>query len=89
MDQKYPLILMFLSVSYLFASGGKIAGQITSMETGEPLPGVNVLVEEVFLGAATDPNGEYVILNVPTGYHTLSASYIGYSKYVVKELGMN
>jgi len=84
--QKYPLILMFLSVSYLFASGGKITGQITSMETSEPLAGVNVLVEEAFIGAATDPNGEYVILNVPTGYHTLSASYIGYSKYVVKEL---
>ncbi len=37
------------------------------METEGPLLGVNVLVEEVSLGAATDVNGEYVILNVSPG----------------------
>jgi outer membrane receptor protein involved in Fe transport len=86
MTQKYRLLAILFCISYLFASGGKITGQIRSLETNEPLPGVNVIIEEVLLGAASDQNGMFFILNVPTGNYTLSASYIGYSKYVVQEL---
>jgi len=81
--------MVLFSISCLFGAGGKIAGRITDKETGEPLSGVNVIVEEVLLGAASDRNGEYVILNISTGDYTLSASYMGYSKYVVKELRVN
>jgi len=86
MIKKCRLVAILFCISFLFASGGKITGHITNIETGEPLPGVNVVVEEILLGAASDQNGIFVILNVPTGYYTLSASYIGYSKYVVQEL---
>lgn len=44
---------------------GKIAGQITDKATGEVLIGCNVIVEGEGIGAATNLNGHYYILNIP------------------------
>lgn len=57
---------------------GKISGQVLDNATGEPLMGVNVRLEAAKLGATTDNNGYYVILNVQPGKHKLTASMIGY-----------
>ena len=81
-------LVLLLLTSNLFAASGKVSGRIISAETGEPLPGVNVIIEEVSLGAATDLNGEYVILNVPSGSYTLHASYIGFAKHTIKGLSV-
>tara|TARA_B100000029_G_scaffold134504_1_gene128823 strand:+ start:2215 stop:4872 length:2658 start_codon:yes stop_codon:yes gene_type:complete len=86
MNHKHEIVSVLLCISALFASGGKISGQITDIETGAPLPGVNVMVQNLNIGSATDQFGVYVIMNVPTGYHSIDASYIGYSKYVVQNL---
>lgn len=59
-------------------STGKIAGRVVDATTKEPLVGVNVVVEETTLGAATDLDGYYVILNVPPGVYNLKASAIGF-----------
>lgn len=81
--RKMTLVLAFvlvLSAQFLFAAvTGKIAGVITDSETGLPLPGVNVIVENTMLGAATDITGYYAILNVPPGMYTLKATMIGYA----------
>lgn len=71
----------FLSISGLQAAGtGKIAGTVIDGATGEPLPGVNILVEGTNLGAAADENGEYYILNVSPGVYDVRAQAIGYSE---------
>jgi len=59
---------------------GKITGRVVDAQTGDPLPGVNIIIEGTTLGAATDVDGEYVILNVPPGTYSLVASMIGYQK---------
>jgi len=59
---------------------GKIAGIVTDAQTGDPLPGVNVILEGTTMGAATDAEGYYVILNVPPGTYTVMASMIGYER---------
>ena len=75
---------------YIFAgTGGKIAGRIIDRESNNPLPGVNVIVEGTSAGSATDLNGEYVILNVPPGFYTIKASYIGYTPVRVENLRVN
>ena len=56
---------------------GRISGTVTS-ETGEPLPGANVSLEGTLLGASTDAQGHYVIVNVRPGVYTLKVQYIGY-----------
>lgn len=83
MNRKYFLfsIVIFLLISSAFASkSGKIAGLIKDATTGDPLAGVNVFLEGTSLGAATDLDGYYAILNVPPGTHTLRVSYIGYAE---------
>ena len=41
---------------------GKISGRVVDSETGEPLAGINLLVVGTSQGAATDANGDFVIL---------------------------
>jgi outer membrane receptor protein involved in Fe transport len=62
----------------LAQEGGKISGHVRDKATKEPLIGANVVVKGTRLGAATNQDGEYFILNVPPGSHELSASYLGY-----------
>lgn len=57
---------------------GTVAGTVTSDATGEPLPGVNILVEGTQLGGATGADGTYTITGVEAGTYTIHASYVGY-----------
>ncbi len=57
---------------------GKIIGKIIDQKSGEPIPGVNVLVVGTTRGAATDLDGKYTIIGVPTGNYTVRATQVGY-----------
>lgn len=72
------IIISCLSVVGFGGVTGKISGYITDAETNQGLVGVNVTVLGTSLGAATDLNGYYVILNVPPGKYSLKVSMIGY-----------
>jgi len=75
----YLFVFMFLSVVIIIAgTTGKVKGRILDVETGEPLQGANVQIVGSSLGAATDINGFYFMLNVPPGQHDLIVTYIGY-----------
>lgn len=65
---------------------GKIRGRVTDKKTGEPLSGVNVILEGKSLGAATNDNGQYYIINIPPGNYTVNFSMMGYAKYRVEEV---
>lgn len=79
------LLLTFAMPIFLFAqSSGKIMGMVKDKDTGEPLPGVNVILQDTYLGATTDVDGYYVILNVPVGVYNIEASYVGYTKMVLQ-----
>ena len=68
---------LVLSISFA-GTTGKISGKVIDKTTGEPLIGCNILVEGTTLGAATNIDGSYYILNVPPGLYTVRASMIGY-----------
>ncbi len=46
---------------------GKITGIVKDAQTGETLVGANVVIEGTMMGAATNIDGYYVILNIPPG----------------------
>ncbi len=70
---------LFLLPFLLYAGiVGKIRGTVTDAETGEPLAGVDVYIATLGIGAATDTDGDYFILNVPPGEYDVEASMIGY-----------
>jgi hypothetical protein len=64
----------------LSGTTGKIAGDVKDAQTGEALIGANVVIEGTNLGAATNIDGYYVILNVPPGRYTVIASAVGYTR---------
>jgi hypothetical protein len=73
-------IILTLSTPLIFSgTTGKIAGTITDADNGEPLPGVNIVLEGTTMGAVTNLDGYFVILNVPPGSYSIKASYIGYT----------
>lgn len=72
------LFTIFFPCIVLAGTTGKIAGRVTDAETGEPLPGVNVVVVGTYMGAATDADGFYFIINLPPGTYSLKASMMGY-----------
>ncbi len=83
------LIFFVLGLATIFAYGqerGTIRGLITDAETGEPLIGVNIVVEGTYLGASTDEDGFFVIQDVKPGEYSLEISYIGYK--IVKRTGV-
>ncbi len=78
------MVLVLAFWGQLFGgTSGKIAGTVRDAKSGEPLPGVNVLVEGTTLGAATGSDGSYFILNVPPGTYSVRAQMIGYRPVVV------
>lgn len=58
---------------------GKIVGKITDARTGEPLSSVSVVIVGSQMGAPSTSEGEYVIINIPPGRYTVSASAVGYT----------
>lgn len=60
------------------AYGQVIRGTVTDRDTGDPLPGANVVLKGTLRGAATDVEGRFMILNVAPGQYTLIVSYLGY-----------
>jgi len=83
---KYVLLLLFFSMSLQAQTTGKIAGYILDKNTGEQLVGVNIFIENSAIGATTDTDGAFFILNVPPGKHTVNIEYIGYKPYKIEEL---
>ncbi|MCL5020840.1 MAG: carboxypeptidase-like regulatory domain-containing protein, partial [Bacteroidetes bacterium] len=63
---------------------GKISGRVIDASTKQPLIGANVLIVGTSMGAATDINGRYVILDVHPGTYTLRASAVGYQTEEIK-----
>jgi outer membrane receptor protein involved in Fe transport len=79
-------VILLLPVLLWAGTTGKIAGKVVDQETSEPLPGANVVVQGTTLGAAADLEGKFVILNVPPGRYTVSASMIGYTTQKVENV---
>ena len=85
-----PITILCVLAGMLFAGQtGKIAGRVTDSQTGEALAGCNVLVQGTSMGAATDANGEYFIINLSPGSYDLAFSMIGYASYSAAGVGVN
>ncbi len=79
------LLLLLLVVSVLHSqTRSRIIGTVTDGQTGEPLFGANVIVKTTYLGAATDLEGKFFMVNVPVGTYEVQASLIGYKKHLMK-----
>ena len=83
MRKLFIILHLFL---FLYGQTGKIAGYVTDASTNEPLVGVSVIVLEKGIGADTDSNGRFIIVNVPIGTYDIKTSIIGYASVKVQGL---
>ena len=81
------LILLLFSLSFA-GTTGKISGRVVDAETGEPLPGVNVIIDGTGMGASTDLDGLYFIINIPVGNYSVRASMMGYNTMITQEVAV-
>lgn len=82
------LLLIYSSLTYS-QSTGKIMGKVVDVTTNEGIPFANVLVEGTSSGAATDMEGNFVILNIPPGIYSVTSSYVGYQKVTITDVSVN
>lgn len=67
---------LFASIGLIMAQDRQITGTVVS-ETGEPLAGAYVMVEGTDVGAVSDENGAFRVVNVPAGAEKIVVSMLG------------
>jgi TonB-linked SusC/RagA family outer membrane protein len=83
-NKQVILLILFVFISvFSFAQQQKVSGAVVDNGTGEPVPGVNVVIKGTATGTSTDVNGRYV-LNLTPGDYTLIFSFIGYETQEIK-----
>jgi len=57
---------------------GKISGRVVELDSGQPMVGATIYIEEAGIGAVAAQDGSYTIINVPPGLYTVRASMVGF-----------
>jgi len=82
-----PLALLLPAMAG--AQTATLQGKVTDAETGQALPGANVVVTTsggAMTGASTDVNGNFTVKSLNAGTYKVTASYIGYEKSVAENV---
>ena len=75
--KRLGLIVALLLVNLSFSQNATLSGVISDAK-GNPIPGVNVSIQNTTKATATDADGKYVVSNLQDGEVVVVASYIGY-----------
>jgi outer membrane receptor protein involved in Fe transport len=73
------VLILFSNTLFAQTGVGKISGKVIDADTKEPLIGANIILLNTNLGAATDIEGNYFILNITPGTYDVKVSYVGYA----------
>lgn len=68
------------------AQTGQITGTVTDSTSGNPLPGVNVVIDGTQQGTSTNAQGQYTITGVEPGTYDLIASFVGYEERTIEDV---
>ncbi|MBU1064045.1 TonB-dependent receptor, partial [bacterium] len=90
MDKIRLIILSLLIHTTLFGGvTGKISGRVVDKDTGQPLPGCNIVLKGTYLGAASSAEGDFIILNIPPGTYDLRTTMIGYALLTIENVSVS
>jgi TonB-dependent starch-binding outer membrane protein SusC len=84
MERKLRIFNALFVIAFLFlhittnAQNSTITGTVTDTNTGDPIPGVNVIVSGTTNGTTTNIDGYYTLSGIPQNAQ-LSFSFIGYT----------
>ncbi len=87
----FAVVFSSFSLSVIAQSDdlGTITGKVVDAESGEPIIGANVSITGTTKGAATDIDGAYRIGEVQPGSHSITVSYISYTKKNITDIQVN
>lgn len=80
------MVLSLVAAGSAWAQTGTFVGTVTEADSGEPLPGANVVIVGTTIGDVTDVDGRYVISGVAPGAYDVRASFIGYRAEVREQV---
>jgi hypothetical protein len=81
------LLISFIALSNTVSSQNvKVYGSITNALNNEPIPFSNIIIEGTTIGATSDIDGNYVILDVNAGAYNFKCSYIGFNTDIQSEI---
>ena len=81
MRSRFRLMTVLCTALLLIApslGAQQVTGRVVNQANGQPLAAVQVFIAGSGIGALSQQNGRYLLLNVPAGTHTLTAERIGY-----------
>lgn len=79
------LLLTFLLCSALsYGQGRVIRGFVYEVNSGDPVPYANVVIEGENLGTTTDLNGYFQLSDVPLGLKEVTVSFLGFETAIVE-----
>ncbi|MBP6671609.1 MAG: carboxypeptidase-like regulatory domain-containing protein, partial [Bacteroidetes bacterium] len=58
---------------------GTVEGTALDQATRSHLVGANIIIMNTSLGAVTDPDGKFVIKNIPVGNYSIQFRMLGYA----------
>ncbi len=76
----YRLPLLFLLVSAVALGNGSISGTVADQD-GLALRGATIQIKAQQIGTYAGQDGTFSIVNVPTGTHEVTISYIGFEEF--------
>ena len=76
---KYYLAFMAVILFGSVYSQTQVSGSVMDADNMEPIPGVNVIIDDTNIGTVTDFDGNFVINTSQDAPLTLVISYVGYS----------
>ncbi len=77
---KTTFTILLLLITYFSFAQITISGRVVSVKA-EPIPGVNVFIENTYDGASTNAEGKFIFKTSETGLKQLTATFIGFKKW--------
>lgn len=79
----FAIIVGLNPLSIINAQPGNLEGVVTDSEEGDPLIGVNIMIQGTDFGTSTDTEGRYEIQGISSGEYTLRVTYVGYEEALI------
>ena len=80
------ILISSVLFSIVFAgTDGTVRGKVSDLD-GNPLPGAQIFIKSLQLGAIVGVDGGYILLNIPIGEYDIAVSMMGYRKETQKNV---
>jgi len=70
--------MLFLSMNVVFGHEGSMRGTITNSQSGKPLQGVSIYIQELNRNAVTNDFGQFMLIRVKPGDYSISFTHVGF-----------